>query len=250
MMTKRTSASVFKCSLIRSMAVVALTLAAGGPFSGPTVEAQGPADLASAQNGLGEIQQLAGCFEVSYRFVEDGIHDIFSERYGLNATTKEWVGFQKTGQDTFLLQHVFFLGSRPMPHWHEIWIWHPDTQAWTQEVWGGAPGPASGLRYRCMAPWTGNRWECHAGRAEKPFRDDGAPFGFKRDDYDWLDRRNILLVTPNGWVQNEDNRKMGSSGELVSHELGWITYARIPEERCETAPQRFPKDMLGPAAGR
>ena len=32
---------------------------------------------------------------------------------------------------------------------------------------------------------------------------------------------------------------MRSRDELVSHELGWITYRRIPAERCETAPQRL-----------
>lgn len=198
---------------------------------------------ASAHTGIGEVARLAGCFEVTYRFVEDGAHDIFSERYGLNSPEKEWVSFEKAGPDTFRLQHVFFTGSRPIPHWHEVWKWHPDTQAWTQEVWGGAPGPRSELRYQCTAPWTGNRWECHAGKAQKPFRDDGAPFGFKRDDYDWLDRKNILLVTPKGWVQSEDNRKVRGSGEVVSHELGWITYARLADDRCEPAPRQFPNSV-------
>ena len=198
--------------------------------------------IGSAPSGLNQIQQLAGCFEVSYQFVEDGIHDIFSKRYGLANPTKEWIGLKKTGEHAFLLQHVLFVGSRPIPHWREVWIWHSDTQAWTQEVWGGAPGPDSELRYRCTAPWVTNRWECHAGRAEKPFRDSGAPFGHERRDYDWLDRKNVILVTPNGWVQNEHNSKMKSSGNLVSYELGWITYTRIDEERCETAPEQFPKD--------
>ncbi|MBI1956159.1 MAG: hypothetical protein HYS38_07170, partial [Acidobacteria bacterium] len=74
--------------------------------------------LGSATSGLNEIQQLAGCFEVSYRFVEDGIHDIFSERYGLTNPAKEWVGVKRTG-DAYLLQHVLVVGSRPIPHWHE-----------------------------------------------------------------------------------------------------------------------------------
>ncbi|MBI3047223.1 MAG: hypothetical protein HYY76_02830 [Acidobacteria bacterium] len=61
----------------------------------------------------------------------------------------------------------------------------------------------------------------------------------------WLDRHNILLVTPNGWVQNEHNREMRSPDELVAHELGWITYRRIPQERCEAAPQQFPNEVPG-----
>ena len=50
------------------------------------------------------IQQLAGCFDVRWRFVEDGIHDIFSEDYGLTSPAKEWVGLRRTGDRTFQLQ--------------------------------------------------------------------------------------------------------------------------------------------------
>lgn len=197
----------------------------------------------SVANGLDEIQKLAGCFEVVYRFVEDGSHDIFSEQYGLRKPTKEWIGLEKTGENVFLLQHALFLGSEPISHWREIWSQESNTEAWTQEVWGGPPGPESELRYRCTAPWTANRWECHAGKAGKPIRDAGAPFGHDRPDYDWIDRNNIILVTPNGWVQNEHNRKMKASGEFVSYELGWITYTRIAEEQCKPATEQFPKSI-------
>jgi len=183
--------------------------------------------LESAQTGVREIQQLAGCFEVSYRFAEDGTRDIFSERYGLANPAKEWVSLTRTDDNTVVLQHILFAGASSFPHWHELWTWHSGTRAWTQEVRGGAPSSASQLRYRCTAPWTGNRWECHAGKAEKPVRD------AKRGDYDWLDRTNVLLVTPNGWVHNEHNRKMRSPDELVSHELGWITYRRLSEAQCQ-----------------
>ena len=183
------------------------------------------------------IQELAGCFEVSWRFVEDGIHDMFSEDYGLTNPTKEWVGLRRVGDDVFHLQHVLIVDQTPLAHWHEVWSRKPDTNDWTQEVRGGTPGPESELRYGCTAPWVDNRWECHAGRAAKPLRDD-------ERDYDWLDRRNVLLVTPNGFVQNEHNRKMRSSGEAVSSELGWVTYARIGEERCASAAKRFPKEVL------
>ncbi len=195
-------------------------------------------------NDLQEIQKLAGCFEVSYRFVEDGSHDLFSERPGLSKPTKEWIGLEKTGENSFLLHHALFVGSEPpISHWREIWSQQSNTDTWTQEVWGGPPGLGSELRYRCTAPWSGNRWECHAGRAGKPLRDAGPPFGHDRSDYDWMDRRNVILVTPNGWVQNEHNRKMKSSGELVSHELGWITYTRIAEQQCEAASKQFPKNL-------
>ena len=210
---------------------------------GPAWSCSDPADNADptpiVRSTASEIiELLTGCFEVTYRFVEDGTQDIFSDDYGLTNPTKEWVGLRRTGDQTFQLQHALFVGPRPLAHWYEVWTQQPDTRAWTQEVWGGTPGPDSEVRYGCTAPWVGNRWECHAGRAEKPLRDDSR-------DYDWLDRTNILHVTPKGFVQNEHNRKMRASGEVVSSELGWITYARRDEEQCAPATERFPKESLG-----
>lgn len=83
-----------------------------------------------------------------------------------------------------------------------------------------------------------NSWSCHAGRAPKPFRDDGAPFGFNREGYGWLDRTNTLLVAPEGWVQQEYNRKMNISGEVMSYELGWIVYRKVDDEACTAAINR------------
>ena len=196
--------------------------------------------VGSAASGLDTISQLAGCFEVTYRFVEDGTHDIFSDEDRLTNPTKEWISLTRTGEHAFLLVHVLIVGSGLLPHWHEVWRQAPDTQDWTQEIWGGAPGPGSEVRYGCTAPWVGNRWECHAGRAQKPLRDD-------KRDYDWLDRKNVILVTPNGFVQNEHNRKMQSSGEVVSYELGWLTYTRIGEDQCGRAPEQFPKELRSQA---
>ncbi len=228
---------------MRATTCVWLTLAALGPtWSCGTPTGQPNPGPIIKSTGTDAIQQLAGCFEVTWRFVEDGRHDIFSEDYGLTNPAKEWVGLRRTGEDAFQLQHALLVGPRPLPHWYEVWMRQPDTQHWTQEVWGGTPGPDSEVRYGCTAPWVGNRWECHAGRAEKPLRDD-------ERDYDWLDRTNTLLVTPNGYVQNEHNRKMRSSGAFVASELGWITYTRIGEEQCADAAERFPKNALSGRLG-
>jgi hypothetical protein len=187
--------------------------------------------VASAQRpGLEEIRRLAGCFEVSFRFVDEADSRALS---GEATVAREWIGFQRSGEDRVLLQHLLVAGTQPFPHWHETWIWHADDQAWTQEVRGGAPGPGSELRYSCTAPWTANRWECHAGRSSKPLRD-------ADHEYDWLDRRNILLVTPGGWVHNQQNGKMRAAGELVAYELGWNMYRRIEDQACGAAVERFP----------
>jgi len=59
-MVAKIRASVFTSSAIRFAAVVALTLAAGGEFSGPAVKAQGPPDLEAQHQRLLPLFELAG----------------------------------------------------------------------------------------------------------------------------------------------------------------------------------------------
>lgn len=200
------------------------------------------APQSTAESVLSEdvLQRMSGCFSVTYRFVEDGEHDALSPDYGLEEPVTEWIGFERADEG-YVMMHVGIFGRRSVPHFHEVWKPLAGGDGWRHEVWGGTPdAPDRELRYACESSWAGNRWECDAGRAEKPFRDSGAPFGYDRDDYDHLERTNILLVTPRGWVHNEHNRKVTEDGELVAYELGWITYERLDEERCGTAPEEFP----------
>lgn len=197
-----------------------------------------PAPGAAVQEDvLEQLRRMSGCFEVEYRFVEDGAHDVFSPGWQLDAPVLEWVGFERAGDGEVVLPHVAITpGGRAVPHWYELWRREPSGDGWTQEVWSHSPDHEDRkLRYRCTAPWSRNTWSCRAGRAPKPFRDDGAPFGFDRKDYEWLDRDNTLLVTPAGWVQYELNRKMTAEGELAAYELGWIVYRRVDEAKCAPA---------------
>lgn len=109
-------------------------------------------------------------------------------------------------------------------------------------MWSQQPGnERRELRYQCSAPWRINLWQCHAGKAAKPFRDTGAPFGFDRPDYDMLDRDNTVLVTERGWVHSQHNRKLTEDGEVVAHEVGWITYERVDEAHCSAAKSNAPE---------
>lgn len=187
-------------------------------------------------SGRKHIEQLAGCFEVTYRFVEDGVHDMFSEEYGLEEGLLEWLALERLSETTYSLRHMSVLENRVMAHFHEIWRHLSDKEGWQHEVWRrSADNSEDELRYACSANWVQNTWSCHAGKAEKPFRDSGAPFGFDRTDYDYLDRDNTLLVTPEGWVHSQHNLKKRESGEVVAHELGWITYRRVDDQRCAPA---------------
>jgi hypothetical protein len=193
------------------------------------------------------VETMAGCFAVSYRFAEDGVHDLFSEDYMLDQPILEWIALEREDDDRLVLTHVSITADeRAVPHFHEIWSLEADEEAWTQEVWSRAPGDEqSDLRYRCTAPWSLNQWACHAGIAPVPFRDRGAPFGFARDDYEHLDRDNTVLVTGQGWIHSQRNQKLDADGTLVAHELGWIEYERVPEQHCQVAMDAFPSDARG-----
>lgn len=191
-----------------------------------------PAGAADQPVGREHVLAMAGCYAVTYRFYEDGQHDHFNEKYGLGTSIKELVSIVEDEPTRVTLQHASINREGELvPHWHEEWIY--GDAGWTQTVYSRTPDDElREQRYTCTAPWSLNRWQCHAGRATKPFRDDGAPFGFLRADYHWLDRDNTLLVTPEGWVQSEHNRKQDEDGRLVSYEIGLITYEKLREAEC------------------
>lgn len=221
----------------RSMiAICAMVLQAG---------ASGGLAAGAQPEGREHVENLAGCFAVSYRFAEDGVHDLFGDDFMLDEPILEWIALEREDDHRLVLTHVSITpDERAVPHFHEIWSFEADERAWTQEVWSRAPDDEQrSLRYRCTAPWSLNRWACHAGIAPKPFRDHGAPFGFMRDDYADLDRDNIVLVTERGWIHNQHNRKIAEDGTLVAHELGWIVYRRLPEQDCQVAIDAFPSDV-------
>lgn len=205
------------------------------------------ARAAPPDDELGHIRNLSGCFTVTYTFFEDGARDTFARGRPLGPIT-EWVGYRVDADGARTLIHASLTDDgRVVPHWHEVWRHHPQSETWRQEVRRGAPAedgaPPKELRYACTAPWAMNRWQCRAGPAAKPFRDSGAPFGHDRKDYDVLDRENIILVTPGGWVHNEHNRKMTEAGAVVAYELGWIEYRRTNAAKCAAAEKMYPREI-------
>lgn len=185
--------------------------------------------------GSAHIAEMVGCFEVTYRFFEDGKHDFFSDKYGLDDPMTLENEITSRGPRSITITNYAITDRGRMPHWHMVWAYLENRDVWRQTIWGRAQGSSNReFRYTCEGRWEHNRWTCDAGRAPKPFRDDGAPFGFMRDDYTDLDRYNTILVTPEGWVMSQQNRKLTADGELVSYETGWILYEKQSEEACAT----------------
>ena len=163
------------------------------------------------------LQQRGGCFDVSYRFVEDGAHD------KTIASSIEAIEVNVNG-DTVTLQNWGVWDGGRTKHWGEQW--NQGTDGLAMKVLG----PSGLPRYFChQVQKLDKSLMCSAQHAPKPVRDSA------RTDYDYLNRENTVHVTPSGWVQTEFNKKYKQDGTLVTTEVGWIEYKRIDDFNCQSS---------------
>jgi hypothetical protein len=162
-----------------------------------------------------QVQNLAGCFAVSYRFVEDGSHD--KEIAG----TFEQIDFEEKTDGSFYLQHWGVDAGMKNKHFAEQWTPQADGK-WKQVILS----PFGTFRYECLAPFVFNQYTCSVKNAPKPNRDRN------RTDYETLDREIWIQSTPAGWTQMENNIKRDKNNGFVSNELGWIEYRRTEKANC------------------
>ena len=161
------------------------------------------------------LRNLSGCFQVSYRYTEDGTNDQL-----LDGELFERIDYvEESGVHKF--QHFGVVDGHAQKHWREEWK-ETSPGMWQQRV----IGPFEDKRYECQAPFVLNQWSCSAPKSPKPRRDR------KRTDYVVLDRANTLQITPRGFVQMERNVKYGKDGAMVANELGWNEYRRVDAAKC------------------
>jgi hypothetical protein len=204
--TRRCDRALFLIRAVRRVTLVILTACLGAVLA---------SHRGAAAEPPGVLRHLAGCFEVSYRFVEDGVHDKDIRGDLLEEITLD----EQDG--VYAFQHYGIVKGRRLKHWREEWRGHADG-SFTQTV----IGPSENLRYTCTAPFQFHQWRGAAPGAPKPLRDR------ERTDYQTLDRENTLQITPQGWVQAENNIKRTATGVAVANELGWNEYRRVDEGRC------------------
>ena len=111
----------------------------------------------------GHIQNLQGCFRVSYRFVEDGKHD-----YEVKDVL-EWITLQRQS-GAYVIQHYGLIGGEVMQHFNETWSVLRDGR-WRQDV-----GPS---RYTCISQVRMGQLNCILGVGFHPHRKRG-PSGMAR----------------------------------------------------------------------
>jgi len=159
------------------------------------------------------LKQMAGCFEVSFNYVEDGDHDAFYQ-----PVLEESV---VSSENPLVLSRTLIVDGLEQKHWSDEWT-QIEGRRWQQKV----VGPFGDFRYVCEGTWVMNQWSCEALRSPKPRRDQSRP-------YTYLDRVNTLQVNAKRWVHSQTNRKLKDDGELYSLELGWNLYQRVDDSRCQ-----------------
>ena len=165
---------------------------------------------------LGFFKNMAGCFAVTYSFVEDGVTDAFYSPVMEKAVVSEEASVVK-------IQRTLLVAGLEQKHWREEWRQlESNAKLWEQSVYG----PYGDFRYRCSGSLLAESWRCVATNSPKPRRDKDQP-------YTTLDRENTLKVNEKRWVHMQKNSKHVADGGLFAVELGWNLYERRAAAACE-----------------
>ena len=206
------------------------------------------------------IKSMCGCFEIEFNFAETFV---FSEKEDYQKSkiykTKalEWGQLILDEKNKISIQHLLIVGSKQFPsivkHWRQDWIFQntdlylydkndkwsyitldkKDVKGqWTQKVYQVDDSP----RYEGSASWIHqdgkSYWE-NTTPAPLPRREFS-----KRSDYNVTMRGNRHEITNDGWVHDQDNKKIQKQDDsqfVLAHEKGYSTYTRVPDSECKAA---------------
>ena len=206
------------------------------------------------------IKSMCGCFEIEFNFAETFV---FSEKddYQKSKTYKtralEWGQLILDQKNKISIQHLLIVGSKQFPsivkHWRQDWIFQntdlylydkndkwsyvsldkKDVKGqWTQKVFQVDDSP----RYEGSASWVHqdgkSYWE-NTTPAPLPRREFS-----KRSDYNVTMRGNRHEITSDGWVHDQDNKKIQKEDDsqfVLAHEKGYSTYTKVPDSECKAA---------------
>jgi hypothetical protein len=209
-----------------------------------------PADTFEADREA--ILAMAGEFEVRFHFEETMTFGDASPSEPHTSGAREWVTVVEDEGDFISLQHILLAGDPDDPsvvkHWRQDWRYEaPEVLAFTGgRTWERVPVPEAGRqgswtqtvhqvddspRYASWGRWrhVGDvaYWESAETWRPLPRREHT-----KRDDYDVLVGENRHLVTPEGWVHQQDNYKLAlrdGGQQVLAWETGRNTYTRAED---------------------
>ena len=207
------------------------------------------------------IKSMCGCFDVGFHFAET-----FSYSEDTNympskikhAGALEFAQLVEETEDKVVIQHLLIVGSEESPyiikHWRQDWIYENNDfymfnhdnkwtyknindnnvkGQWTQKVYQVDDSP----RYEGTASWVhvdGKHYWENTTDAPLPRRE-----YTKRSDYNVTVRTNRHEILANGWVHDQDNKKVireaDSEDKLLAEEKGINNYNRVDESKCKAA---------------
>lgn len=219
------------------------------------------AGAVSAQNSKFEqdraaIKALAGYYKVTFDFTETFSPDRdykFHDKH--HSAAKEIAMVIEDSPKKIVIQHLLVVGSDStiIKHWREDWIYEDPKMLiydkdntwknvtlkpaeykgkWTQKVYQVDDSP----RYESIGTWTHidghSQWISNAD-SPLPRRE-----YTQRNDYNVLNRRNFVYLTPQGWMFEQDNKKIVRSPQgdkLLAQEKGLEEFTKIDPKSFDYA---------------
>lgn len=201
------------------------------------------------------IKSMCGCMEVSFEYAET-ISPLKDYKFHQNYKTggKEFAFVIEETPNKIVIQHLLIVGKNTIiKHWRQDWIyentqflkfekdlsWRKKTLTknevkgqWSQKVYQVDDSP----RYQGTGSWihkdNKHYWESTTD-APLPRRE-----RTKRNDYNVMNRTNRHEITSNGWVHEQDNKKINREANqdlLIVEEKGWNRYTKIDDSNCIAA---------------
>jgi hypothetical protein len=197
------------------------------------------------------IKSLAGYYKVTFNYAETFAPDTaykFHPRY--HSWGYEWALVVEDSPKKIVIQHLLVVGdSTVIKHWREDWVYEQPTLLtydkdntwkkvalspaevkgrWVQKVLQVDDSP----RYESIGTWVHvdgrHQWQSETD-SPLPRRE-----FTKRSDYNVLRRGNRIYLTPQGWMYEQDNKKMIRTPEgdkLLAQEKGYEEFTKVDEAK-------------------
>ena len=201
-----------------------------------------------------KMEDLCGCFAVSFRYAETFSPNEqykFHNREIIDGGLELVLPIVSTDRK-LVLQHLLIISEDMIvKHWREEWTyenaefwkyqgdlrWTRDTLSpelvrgtWTQTVWEVSDAP----RYQGFGKWMttdGTTFWQNTADAPLPRREYTV-----RHDYNILKRTNRIHLNAQGWLHEQDNKKIlrdNGRDSLIAEEKGINEYRRVDISQCE-----------------
>lgn len=210
---------------------------------------------AKKKEDIKAIKSMCGCYEVKFNFAET-FQRTKDEKYAPSKTKYEsgleWVELVEDQPNKIVMQHLLIVSDTMIvKHWRQDWefentrFYHffKDTSwkyktltpaqvkgQWTQRVFQVDDSP----RYEGTATWVhvdGRHFWENTTDAPLPRREHTL-----RNDYNVLQRTNVHEIVKEGWIHDQDNRKIvrddAGKDTVLAEEKGHDVYTKVADSKC------------------